>query len=109
VCASRVIEFVVFFMIHLVLNPVFVDLTSREKIIVTSYTTIFYSSPNKFLKECTIRVIQVTLTCSLWLSRVPRFEVLHLFVGHTESLCEEFIFFRELKERVDHYTQVCCV
>ena len=63
------------------------DLRSKDKIVVTSYTVISHSSPSKFLMECTIRVIQVMLTCIMWLyrvSRVPRFEVLQLFVGHTE-------------------------
>jgi len=62
-------------MLHSVLDPGFVDLISKEKIMVTSYTM--------FLVECTIRVIQVLLTCILWLQRVHRFEVLQLFVGYT--------------------------
>ena len=82
-CASRVVEFVVFWiMLHSILNPVFVDLTSKEKIMVTSYTMISYSSPSKFKMECTIRVIQVMLKCILWLPRVPGFEVLQLVLGH---------------------------
>jgi hypothetical protein len=87
VCASKVIEFVVFWsMLHSILNPVFVDLTSKEKIMVTSYTVISHSSPRKFLMECTIRVIQLMLTFTLWLPRVPRFGVLQLFLGHCKTV-----------------------
>ena len=85
VCASRVIVFGVFWMmLRSILNPVLVDLTSKEKTMVTSYTMISHSSPSKFLMECTIRVIHVMITCILWLPRVPGFEVLQLFLGLTE-------------------------
>ena len=43
-------------LLHSILNPVSVDLTSKENIVVTSYTVISHSSPKKFLKEYTKRV-----------------------------------------------------